>query len=65
MGREGLEPSTLGLKVHLLCRRGAARRGKCLHRDSFPSATTYIELRQSETKLYARTYAHGTGRACR
>src|SRR6266545_5494581 len=57
MGREGFEPSTLGLRVRSDRRRRAATSCNELHRDLQQVATNYGRCGKVETNLYAQTYA--------
>ena len=72
MGRAGIEPATLGLKVRLDELQRAARDGNVLHLARSDSATNCNKLQVAETSLYAHPYAHFVwvrqglgGRLCR
>src|SRR5438045_946150 len=58
MGREGFEPSTLGLRVRSDRTQRVATRCKELHLDLQRAATNYAKSGNVETNLYAQAYAH-------
>src|SRR6266511_4335452 len=57
MGREGFEPSTLGLRVRSDRRQRAATSCNKLHRGLQRAATNYAKSGNAETNLYAHPYA--------
>ena len=59
MGREGFEPSTLGLRVRSDRPRRAATSCSELHRALQQAATNYGRCGNAETSLYAQPYAQG------
>jgi hypothetical protein len=61
MGREGFEPSTLGLRVQLCRLQQGAPSSGCLKTSGMESATNYAEPQQMETSLYAHPYAQRNG----
>src|SRR6476659_437200 len=58
MGRAGLEPATLGLKVLPNKLRRAAANWKCLQTVRLDAATSCNESQPVETSLYAHPYTH-------
>src|SRR5262249_45621177 len=58
MGRAGIEPATLGLKVRLDELQRAARNGNVLQRGRTRAATSCSKMQPTETSLYAHPYAH-------
>ena len=58
MGRGGIEPPTLGLKVRANGLRRPARDGKILQLGRFVAAVSSSEMRPVETSVYAHSYAH-------
>jgi hypothetical protein len=58
MGRAGIEPATLGLKVRLNKLQRTATDGNVLQRVGIVSATNCSKLQVAETSLYAHPYAH-------
>src|ERR1051326_673948 len=58
MGREGFEPSTLGLRVRADRALSATRRCKKLQRARLASRPNCSETQVMETSLYADPYAH-------
>lgn len=57
MGRAGIEPATLGLKVRLYELQRTARDRNMLHEAGFDYATSCNEMQVMETSLYAHSYA--------
>jgi hypothetical protein len=53
MGRAGIEPATLGLKVRLDKLRRSAANGNVLKIARFMVATNCSEMQRAETSLYA------------
>jgi hypothetical protein len=58
MGRAGLEPATLGLKVQPNQLRDIAENLKTLQGARITVATSCNKLRVGEASLYAHSYAH-------
>src|SRR2546425_10908985 len=58
MGRAGIEPATLGLKVRPELLQRAAGDGNVLQMMRFVAATNCSEMHPAETSLYAHLYAH-------
>jgi hypothetical protein len=58
MGRAGIEPATLGLKVRLDQLQRAAGDGNVLQMTRFVAATNCSQMHPAETSLYAHLYAH-------
>jgi hypothetical protein len=56
MGRVGIEPATLGLKVRPHKLRLPARNGNLLQIGQIVTATNQSKMRQAETSLYAHLY---------
>ena len=58
MGRAGIEPATLGLKVRLNKLQRTAAAGNVLQVARIVVATNCSEMQLTETSLYAHLYAH-------
>jgi hypothetical protein len=60
MGRAGIEPATLGLKVRKGEPRRTAANRNILHPVRIATATNCSEMQGVETTVYAHSYAHST-----
>jgi hypothetical protein len=60
MGRAGIEPATLGLKVRIYEPSQAVANGNLLHFSGIETAPNCTDLHGLETSLYARSYARAS-----
>ena|SRR6266496_3240221 len=58
MGREGFEPSTLGLRVRPEQLRKATRSRNLLQRARSDTAANRCEMRHAENSPYSHSYSH-------
>ena len=58
MGRTGIEPATLGLKVRLNKLQRTEGNGNVLHVVGFDYAASGSKMQVTETNLFAHPYAH-------
>jgi hypothetical protein len=59
MGRAGIEPATLGLKVRPDSLQADARNGTCLHERAFQTATNCTEIRRYAARPYSQRAPFG------
>jgi hypothetical protein len=64
MGRAGIEPATLGLKVRLDELQRTASDGKVLQRAGIAFAMSCSKMQVAETSLYAQPYAQEKSEGC-